>query len=100
MKNDVGDASQVKKRQTKADLKRLQETTELKELLADPRMRRFLWRLMSECGIYKNSFTGEVLQTMMNEGCRKIGLWVLTEIFASDKFIYGLMQNEERTDDD
>ncbi len=92
---DTGDVKDVKKKKTKAQLRRLREQEGLKALLSKTGGRNFVWRLLTECGVYHTSFTGDN-ETFFNEGKRQIGLWVLEEIFQSDKKAYALMQEENR----
>ena len=91
---DTGDQKQVKKRKTKAQIKRQQEQEWLKYILSTVGGRDFLWRLLTECGIYHASFTGEAPTTFFNEGKRHIGLWSLDEIFKADLGAYALMMKE------
>ena len=66
---------------------------QLRVLLEDYKARSFYWRLLSECGIYKRSFTGDNV-TFFNEGKRHIGLWLLEELFESAPEAYAKMQSE------
>ncbi len=93
---DTGDVKDVKKKKTKAQLRRLKETEWLKDILSKPGGRDFIWRLLTECGVYHTSFTGEVNSTILNEGRRQIGLWVLTEMFDADPTAYITMQKESK----
>lgn len=90
---DTGDVKEVKKKKTKAELRRLREQTWLKAILSNEGGRDFIWRLLSECGIYHTSFTGDN-ETFFNEGKRQIGLWALNEVFEADKKAYAVMQEE------
>ena len=93
---DTGDIKQVQKKKTKAQLRRLRETEWLKEILNTEGGRDFLWRLLTECGVYHTSFTGDAPGTFFKEGKRHIGLWALEEIFAANKQAYSIMQEEKR----
>ena len=93
---DTGDVKDVKKKKTKAQLRRLKETEWLKDILSKAGGRDFIWRLLTECGVYHTSFTGEVNSTILNEGRRQIGLWVLTEMFDADPTAYITMQKESK----
>ncbi len=93
---DTGDIKQVGKKKTKAQLRRLRETEWLKEVLSKEGGRDFIWRLLSECGNYHTTFTGEINSTLVKEGRRQIGLWVLAEIHEADPGAYIFMQEEKK----
>lgn len=90
---DAGDTVSVQKRKTKKELKREQEIAEFKSILSTKPGRALMWRILSICGVYKTSFTGNST-TFFNEGKRAVGLEILTEIFKSDPNAYGLMRIE------
>ena len=47
------------------------------KVLADtPEGRRFLWRLLAECGVHHGSFGTDALSMAYREGRRSIGLFV------------------------
>lgn len=96
---DLGDVKQVKKSKNKFQLRKEKENEELRKLLSYPIMRAFLWRFLSECS-NGTSFTGEALSTAFNEGKRQMGLWLTIEMDAADKNSYGIMQSEQRTDNE
>lgn len=91
---DAGDESQVKKRKSVSELQRLSELEALKDLLKTYSGRSFMWRLLTECGVYTSSFTGQDSFTFFNEGKRHIGLWALEELFEADSNVYTVMRNE------
>jgi hypothetical protein len=62
-----------------------------------PEGRRLLRRLMSECGVYQTSFTGEALSAAHKEGKRVIGLWVLEQFNSCPDLYIQLLT--EQTDD-
>ena len=93
---DTGDVKDVKKRKTKTELRRLKENEWLKDILSRPGGRDFIWRLLTQCGVYDISFTGDAPHTFFNEGKRQIGLWVLTEIDAADKRSILLIHEENK----
>ena len=93
---DTGDVKDVKKKKTKAQLRRLKENEWLKDVLSRPGGRDFIWRLLIQCGVYDTSFTGDAPHTFFNEGKRQIGLWVLTEIDAADKRSILLIHEENK----
>ncbi len=93
---DTGDVTDVKKKKTKAQLRRLKENEWLKDILSKPGGRDFIWRLLTKCGVYDTSFTGDAPHTFFNEGKRQIGLWVLTEIDDADNRSILLIHEENK----
>lgn len=67
---------------------RRQELDDVLALMRSPSGRRFVWRLLSLCGVYQTSFTGNS-GTFFNEGQRNVGLQVLGDVHetALDEFL-------------
>lgn len=61
--------------------------------------RRFMWRLLSRCGVYRLSYTGNS-DTYFREGERNIGLWVLAELARADQQLFLKMQLENQQEGD
>ena len=72
------------------------EIEDLRFLLDSNQGRAFLWRLVSECGIYRAS-PNEYMERF--EGQRDIGLWLLAEIHAVPGKWYSLMAKEAQDRD-
>lgn len=77
---------------------RLDELNDIKALMSQPAGRRFMWRLLTRCGVYQSSFTGNS-GTFFKEGERNVGLWVLADIHetALDEFL--AMMKEAKRDE-
>lgn len=58
-------------------------------LMDNPRGRRFVWDLLSKCGVYSTSFTTNGSLVMFKEGRRDVGLRLLNELqmIAPDEFM-------------
>jgi hypothetical protein len=84
---DVGDEAEVKKRKTKAELRREQEIEDIRRALSNKATRNLIWRILGECGLYRLSFTGNS-ETFFKEGRRSIGQWLLNELNETDPKIY------------
>ena len=95
---DVGDEASVGKRKTKNQLRIERERQEMHKLLQTRWGRNILWRLLNATGVYKISFTGNS-ETFFKEGRRSVGLSILDMIFDADIKAYGLMQEENRGND-
>lgn len=78
---------------------RRQETVESKDLqtlLRTPEFRRFAWRYLGECRVYKQTFDHSGSVTAFNEGKRSVGLKILAEITAADPDSYLQMMKENK----
>ncbi len=79
----------------KADADRYEEKMrDVREVLSKPSGRRLFWGYLSECGIFKSSFTGNNT-TFFNEGKREIGLQLLNDLTEAVPEAFLLMQREE-----
>ena len=90
---NVGDQKQVKGRKTRLQLDREHEIGELRAILGTYGGRSFLWRLLSECGIYKSPVT-HALETFRQLGRGDIGRWTIGEIFEAMPEAYTKMRVE------
>ncbi len=70
------------------------EIDDVKKLLKTPEGRRYFWRMLGKCGIFRSSFTPNSNQTAFNEGTRNIGLDLLFDINEADASAFAKMQNE------
>lgn len=62
--------------------------------------RDFIWRLLEECRVYQSSYQGNMDETLFNEGKRNIGLWLVSEILASNPNAYAQMRLEAEDDNE
>jgi hypothetical protein len=96
---NIGDEGQVRERNAQARLIREQEANDVRSLLNSEEGRRYLWRLLSRCRVYKSSFTGSS-ETFFLEGQRHVGLAILDDIMDAEPDAYLLMIKENRKGDD
>jgi hypothetical protein len=62
--------------------------------------RRFLRRLLAECGVHQSTFCGEPLSMAFREGRRSVGLWVQGQFDGCpDLYIRLLQQTEAELDE-
>jgi hypothetical protein len=73
------------------------QESDLRKVLNLPEGRRVLWRLLSEAGVFRSSFTGDN-QTFFNEGKRSLGLLFMAEILAAQSESLTVMQREAAND--
>ena len=98
---DVGDVAQVKKGMSKQKLKRLNELEEIKQLLSTSFGKGFLWRVLSECYLFKSISHQDVTRMNQLSGRRDFGLWLINEINAADPNGYmKLIQEDAKRDID
>lgn len=78
---DASDPKQVKRRELEQQKRDLELRNALKETLANPVMRNWVWDLMQSGGIYESSFVrGDSYATTHNEGRRSFALQILKDI--------------------
>ena len=85
-----------KKKKEKKDIlmrEREREISDVKKVLSSAEGRRFIWKLMSEAGVFRTSFTGNS-ETFFNEGKRSMGLLILSEVNLANMGIFSQMQVE------
>lgn len=92
---NAADEGQVKDAKEREKLGLEKDQNDLRWVMSMPQGRRFLWRILEGCGIYKSSFTGSS-ETFFLEGQRNVGLKLLAEIMEADSESYMLMQREAR----
>lgn len=73
---------------------RQKEIDDIRKTLKTPEGRRFIWRMLGKCGVFRNSFNSNSNQTAFSEGQRNIGLDLLNDINEADIAAFARMQNE------
>lgn len=84
----------------KAKATQKQADNDLRFIMDDARGRRFMWELISRCGIYRSSYLsgrGVPEAVMFHEGERNIGLEIVNRISAVAPKGYELMHKENGT---
>lgn len=75
---------QVRRAEATEKFARDAEANDLRWVLSAQQGRRFLWRLLGECGVYRSSFMGGATDsTLFNEGRRSAGIQIqqwITEV--------------------
>lgn len=96
---NASDRSQVKDSERKVKSRDMRHENNMRYVLAEYRGREFIWDLLSHCGVFRSSFTGNS-ETFFNEGKREIGLKLMSDIIKADVDAYPLMmkENKERED--
>lgn len=71
------------------------EIDDFKFVMEDKRGRRYVWRLLEQCGVFRSSFTGNS-ETFFREGQRNVGLKIISLIHEACPEKYALMLKEQR----
>lgn len=71
------------------------EIDDFKFVMEDKRGRRFVWRLLEKCGVFRTSFTGDS-ETFFKEGQRNVGLAILALVHEACPEKYTVMLKEQR----
>lgn len=92
---NASNEEQINSAKTKVKLGRERELEDLRSILSTEYGRRFIWKTLSRCGVFKISFTGSS-QTFFNEGERSIGLYLLNEVMDADPESYVKMYVKDK----
>jgi hypothetical protein len=84
---NAADEEKIREEKTRQKLRQDNEDNDLRFLLATDQGRRFIWKLLEMCGVFKSSFTGSS-ETFFLEGQRNIGLKLLSDIMRVDPDSY------------
>lgn len=76
------------------DIARKNELLELRDLLADPRMRQFLWRMMAKSGMFTDPWNPNAAIMGRNTGFGAMGRALYNEIIEAYPEAWILMQQE------
>jgi hypothetical protein len=79
-----------------AKVKAEQWADDLKWLMAHPQGRRIVWRLLEEAGVYRATFHESHAVMALNEGQRRMGLFLVMEINQVCPDRYDEMKHEQR----
>ena len=74
--------------------RRDREVDDLRKVLKMPEGRRFVYKMLCECGVFKASFSLNSMTTSFNEGKRDIGLALLAELDLAEPQVYSQMLKE------
>jgi len=91
---DIVDRTVQDKIEAKAKKLREKELGDIRKVLSEPEGRRFYWRVLSKCGVFRSSWTGDVNQTLVNEGSRVIGTLLLDDLLEASPGAFAQMQRE------
>ena len=92
---NAADKKQVRHAKRKQESKEERQLNDVRYILNDERGRRFLWRYLNLCGVFRSSFTGN-FETYFNEGERNVGLKMLADVNEAAPEVYAVMVKEAR----
>ena len=95
---NAADIDQIKKGAKNEKSKRQVEIDDMKFILSTRQGRSFVWRHMTNAGIFQSCFTGNSA-TFFNEGRREVGLKLLAEVQEASPESYLQMMKEAKGDD-
>ena len=91
---DAGNARQVSERTRKARREQAEQDNVLVQVMTTTAGRRWMWWLLSECGVFRSSFSPEALVMAKCEGERNIGLILTAQIMRVRPMEYVTMTTE------
>jgi hypothetical protein len=94
--NFYSDAIEEKNKEAQKEYtrKKDREIDDLKTVLKKPEGRRFVYKVLSECGVFKASFSLNSMQTAFQEGRRDIGILLLKMLDEAEPQAYSQMLTE------
>lgn len=96
--DEIINTTTSEKKAEKAKRRRERDLNDIRAIVAMPEGRRFFWRVLSEAGVFKTSFTGQVESTMFNEGARNKGLLFLMDLLEAKPSVFEQMQRESASE--
>jgi hypothetical protein len=81
-------------REDRARLAAQQERADVKWLMSGKQGRRVVWRLLSQAGVFRSTFSTNAMQSAFNEGARNSGLLLLNQVHAVAPELYPQMVSE------
>lgn len=92
---DSKDEQKLLKQKKENELARLKDQDDILWILSTAKGRRFLWKLISECGIYRTPYVPkDTTETHVRIGKQQIGYGLVGWICAAKKDAVLQMQNE------
>jgi hypothetical protein len=90
---NAADPEQVEGAKQRAESLNDRRLNDIREVLNTRRGRRFFWRYLEICGVYKTS-NADQHQIFFNEGMRNIGLQLLADLNEAAPEVYLIMLRE------
>jgi hypothetical protein len=100
MEDGLIDNAAQKKLEAKNRRRREKELGDIRKILSIPEGRRFYWRVLSKCGVFHSSWTGDVNQLLVNEGHREIGIIFLDDLLEASPTTFAQLQREHKSNNE
>lgn len=94
---NAADPEQVKEAEGKERFEVKEQVKDLRFLLSTPQGKRFIWRALEQCSVFKGGFAAPD-QLMFREGERNIGTWLLAQITEANPHALIEMMKEREKD--
>jgi hypothetical protein len=92
---DVFNLEEHKKKLTEEQRRtRRRDINDVRKILKTPEGRRFIWRLWSICGLFRNPFHPNSNQHSLNSGRMSIGQEILIDVNDANVSAFAQMQQE------
>lgn len=92
---NAADPKQVEKAKSEENRIENRSREDLKAVVSTVNGRRFIWKYLDLCGIYKTTFTGGS-ETFFLEGKRAVGLTLLKDVIDASPETFIVMQKENQ----
>ena len=91
---NASDAKQIKRAKQILKNKENKFEDDLKFILSTEQGRRYVWKLLGDCGLYRSPEDSRGDQTQRNIGAQNIARMILSDIVEVDQESWLLMQQE------
>lgn len=98
---NLGEEEDVKARNIKVKTKQSDLDSAITAIMSHPQTRAWMYELLSQCGVYRTSFSRSALEMSFNEGARDVGLKITSEIMrvAPDSYTQMVREAGMKKDD-
>ncbi len=98
MPEELIDTSKVEKQEDRANRKQERILSDIRFILVSKEGRRFIWKFLSDAGVFRRSYNGDSNGTLFNEGRRSIGLDLLNLLLEAKPESFSQMQQEYQSE--
>lgn len=92
---NAADEKQVKKAESKENIKRTKELNDIRDVMSTDSGRRLMWRILEKCQTFGSVNRASGSQTYYCAGQQDVGHFLMGELASADELILGklLMEN-------